>query len=119
MLIHAATTLENMRKGLVRGITAEAVVECLKAGEKLCFVDVREAEEVVANPFSIEGTKLIPLGELRDNLKNIPVDSLIITVCELGTRGYEAACLLQGKGFHQVAFLQGGLSVWNAYSIPK
>lgn len=119
VLIHAATTLENMRQGFVHGITAEAVVRRLQAGEKLCFVDVREFEEVAANPFPIEGTMIIPLGKLRENLKDIPMDSLIVTVCELGTRGYEAACLLQGKGIHQVAFLQGGLSVSSAYSFSE
>lgn len=35
VLIHAATTLENICLGLVQGITADAVVKRLNAGEKL------------------------------------------------------------------------------------
>lgn len=117
VLIHAATTLENIRLGVARGITAEAVVSRLQAGEKLCILDVREPEEVGANPLSLKGTKVIALGELRERWQEIPTDSLIITVCGLGIRGYEAACMLQGKGISHVAFLQGGLAVGSAFFI--
>jgi len=115
VLIHAATTLENMRQGIALGITAEAVVRRLQAGEKLCILDIREPEEVADNPLSINGTIVISLGELRERWEEIPRDSLIVTVCGLGIRGYEAACMLQAKGIAQVAFLQGGLNVGNAF----
>ncbi|HUS88521.1 MAG TPA: FAD-dependent oxidoreductase [Desulfosporosinus sp.] len=119
VLIHAATTLENIRLGVAEGITAEVVVRRLQAGEKLCLLDVREPEEVGANPLSIEGTKVIALGELRERWEEIPTNSLIVTVCGLGIRGYEAACMLQGKGIRQVAFLQGGLSVGSAFFVQE
>jgi len=119
VLIHAATTLENIRLGVAQGITAEAVVRRLQAGEKLCLLDIREPEEVRANPLSLEGTKVIALGELRERWEEVPTDSLIVTVCGLGIRGYEAACMLQGKGIRQVAFLQGGLSVGSAFFIQE
>lgn len=117
VLIHAATTLENIRLGVAEGITAEAVVRRLQAGEKLCLLDVRELEEVGASPLSIEGTMVITLGELRDRWEEIPKDIPVITVCGLGIRGYEAACMLRGRGLSQVTFLQGGLSVGSAYFI--
>jgi len=117
VLIHAATTLENMRLGVAHGITAEAVVSRLQAGEKLCILDIREPDEVAANPLALEGTIVIALGELRERWKEIPTGSLIVTVCGLGIRGYEAACMLQGKGVSHVAFLQGGLAVGSAFFI--
>lgn len=115
VLIHAATTLENMRRGIALGITAEDVQRRLQAGEKLCILDIREPDEVAANPLSINGTMVIGLGELRERWQEIPRDCLIVTVCGLGIRGYEAACMLQGKGISQVAFLQGGLNVGTAF----
>jgi len=115
VLIHAATTLENLRQGIALGITAEDVTRRLEAGEKLCILDIREPEEVAANPLSVNGTKVIGLGELRDRWEEIPRDSLVVTVCGLGIRGYEAACMLQSKGISQVAFLQGGLNVGSAF----
>lgn len=115
VLIHAATTLENMRLGVAKGITAETVVKRIEAGEKFCILDIREPDEVAASPLTIEGTKVIALGELRERWEEIPTDSLIVTVCGLGIRGYEAACMLQGKGISEVAYLQGGLSVASAF----
>ncbi|SPF37439.1 putative sulfurtransferase [Candidatus Desulfosporosinus infrequens] len=47
-----------------------------------------------ANPLSIEGIKVITLGELKHSWEEIPKDCLIITVCGLGIRGNEAACML-------------------------
>ena len=117
VLIHAATTLENIRLGVAEGITAEAVEKRLQAGEKLCLLDVRESDEVEASPLSIEGTKVISLGELKDRWEELPNDIPIITVCGLGIRAYEAACLLRGKGLGPVTFLQGGVSVGSAYFI--
>ncbi len=111
VLIHAATTLENLRLGVAKGITVEALETRLNAGEKLCILDIREPDEVAASPLSAEGTLVIGLGELRERWQEIPTDSLIVTVCGLGIRGYEAACMLQGKGVPQVAYLEGGLSV--------
>lgn len=101
--------------GLAKGITVEAVLRRLQAGEKLTILDVREPEEVDASPLPIEGTIVIGLGELRERWEEIPTDSLIVAVCGLGIRGYEAARMLQGKEVGQVAFLQGGISVVNAY----
>jgi pyruvate/2-oxoglutarate dehydrogenase complex dihydrolipoamide dehydrogenase (E3) component/rhodanese-related sulfurtransferase len=115
VLIHAATTLENMRLGVAKGITAEDAIKRLQAGEKLCILDIREPEEVAASPLPIEGTKIIALGELRERWKEVPTDSLIVTVCGLGIRGYEAACMLQGKGISHVAYLQGGLAVGSSF----
>ncbi|MDA8224052.1 FAD-dependent oxidoreductase [Desulfosporosinus sp.] len=115
VLIHAATTLENMRQGIALGITAENVTKRLAAGEKLCILDIREPDEVMANPLSLDGTMVIGLGELRERWEEIPRDSLIVTVCGLGIRGYEATCMLQSKGISQVAFLQGGLNVGSAF----
>ena len=115
LLIHAATTLENLRLGVAQGITAEAVLNRLETGEKLCILDIRETDEVAANPLTLKGTKVIALGELRERWEEIPTDSLIITVCGLGIRGYEAACMLQGKGVSQVAYLEGGLAVGSAF----
>ncbi|HZK52592.1 MAG TPA: FAD-dependent oxidoreductase [Desulfosporosinus sp.] len=115
LLIHAATTLENLRLEVAEGITAEAVLKRLEAGEKLCILDIREPDEVAANPLSLKGTKVIALGELRERWEEVPTDSLIVTVCGLGIRGYEAARMLQGKGVSQVAFLEGGLAVGSAF----
>ena len=87
----------------------------MSSGASQVFFNVREAEEVGASPLSLEGTMDITLGELRDRWEEIPKDAPVITVCGLGIKGYEAACMLRGKGLDHVTFLQGGLSVGGAY----
>lgn len=116
VLIHAAYTLENKRLGLIQSLHPREVLERLASKEKLCFVDVREAEEVEANPLNLEDIYCIPLGELRERWTEISSSAFIITVCELGIRGYEAACILQGKGLGRAAYLEGGMSIWKAYA---
>ncbi len=103
VLIHAATTLENIPEGLAQGITTEAVIRRLEAGEKFCILDVREPEEVAASPLPFQDTKVIALGELRGCWQEPPTDALIVKVCGLGIRGYEAARMLLGKEVHQVS----------------
>lgn len=116
VLIHAANTLENKRQGLIQGIAPEMVLQRLAAREELCFVDVREPDEVEANPLSVDHVITIPLSELRERWAEVPKTARVITVCELGIRGYEAACILKAKGQSQVAYLEGGMSTFGAYS---
>lgn len=114
VLIHAANTLENKQSGVVKTINPFELLDSLGQGEKITFVDVREADETKANPVEGANTVVIPLGELRRRHQEIPRDSHVVTVCELGIRGYDAACFLKGVGFPEVSFLEGGMSTWIA-----
>lgn len=114
-LIHAANALENKRKGLVQSKSSQEIVKMLRANEKICLVDVREDEEVEATPIHLDDVLVISLGELRDRLREIPKDQTVVTICQLGIRGYEAACLLQSQGFSDVYYLEGGLSVLGSF----
>jgi len=120
VLIHAANTWENKQKGVVETITPFELMEMLNRKENITLVDVREPEETKANPVQGANTVVIPLGELRKRYQEIPQDSHVITVCELGIRGYDAACFLQSK-FPRVGFLEGGMSTWGAlgYKLGK
>lgn len=115
VLIHAANTLENKRLKVVKSISPFELLERLKQGEKIHWVDVREEEEVKANPLcGSDNIQLIPLGELRKRYREIPYEGVVVTVCELGIRGYDAACFLRGRGFKEACFLEGGNSIWRS-----
>lgn len=115
VLIHAANTLENKRLEVAKSISPFELLERMKKGEKIHWVDVREDEEVKANPlYGPDDITLIPLGELRNRYREIPNEGVVVTVCELGIRGYDAACFLRGRGFKDVCFLEGGNSIWEA-----
>ncbi len=78
-------------------------------------VDVRERWEwEIAH---IEGSRLVPLGELPDRLRELDPRAEIVTVCHKGKRSLMAQQLLQGAGF-QVRSLAGGIDAWAAEVEP-
>jgi NADPH-dependent 2,4-dienoyl-CoA reductase/sulfur reductase-like enzyme/rhodanese-related sulfurtransferase len=108
----AANTARNKLDGLVTGITGAQLMEKLAAGEDLLLVDVRLTEEVNTRRIPSEKTVCVSMGQLRARLKELPKDKLLVLVCELGTRGYEAYRALEGAGFTNIKYLEGGVEVW-------
>ena len=82
----------------------------LKAGDLL--LDVRNPDEFSAG--FIPGAINIPLDEIRQRLKEIPVDKNIRIYCEAGLRGYLAQRILRQLGFDSVSNLSGGYVSWKA-----
>lgn len=110
--LHAANTLQNKRTKLAHGFSP-AEVEMLKEAETpICFLDIRESDEVKARPLQEKGVLVIPAGELRERYDEIPRDRPVIVVCGLGIRSYDAVCFLKSVGFKEAAFLEGGLSTY-------
>ncbi|KAA3643534.1 MAG: hypothetical protein DWQ07_23800 [Chloroflexi bacterium] len=72
------------------------------------LLDVRNASEVEANGH-IEGSVLIPLPELADNLAYLPsFDTPIVSYCGSGWRCTIALTMLEGLGWEDVKGLKGG-----------
>lgn len=76
------------------------------------ILDVREPEETVAGEARIAGARIVPLGELRDRLDQIPTDKPIVTFCRSGRRSAMAVSILQEAGFENVANIAGGILRW-------
>jgi molybdopterin/thiamine biosynthesis adenylyltransferase/rhodanese-related sulfurtransferase len=82
----------------------------LEGNGAFTIVDVREVFEYeIAR---IEGSKLVPLGELPSRLNELQQDEEIILVCKSGTRSAHAAQLLRTAGFSQSYSLEGGIDAW-------
>lgn len=81
----------------------------IEAREPLFILDVREPSEHVLGV--IEGSRLIPLGELGRRLDELPRDRPIAAYCAAGMRSAKAAKLLRDKGFQAVS-LAGGIAAW-------
>jgi len=45
-------------------------------------------------------------------LSELPRDKEIVAFCKISVRGYEAQRILNGEGFDNVVFLDGGLMAW-------
>jgi rhodanese-related sulfurtransferase len=112
LLAHAANVLDNKATGIAQAISPSALKARLDAGEELILLDVRGPQEVAAAPFNDARVINIPLGMLRTRLGELPRDMSIVTFCKISVRGYEAQRILNGAGYHDVVFLDGGLMGW-------
>ncbi len=74
------------------------------------LIDVREPWEF--EYCRIEGSLLIPLGELAARVDEIPHDRPLVIVCHHGNRSGYATALLQRAGFGDVFNLAGGVELW-------
>lgn len=111
--IATAHIIENKLKGRMTGITAVEAKKKLDKGEKPFLLDTRGPDEYEEMRLGI-GETLIPMGALRKRLHELPQDkdAEIICFCKISLRGYEAARLLEGKGWRNVKVLEGGIMAW-------
>ncbi len=76
------------------------------------LIDVREpGEYAIAH---IEGSRLIPLKALPDELASLPTDREILIHCKAGGRSAKAVQLLLDHGFTRVRNVAGGIDAWLA-----
>lgn len=111
--IATAHVMQNKLKGFFTGISAEQFKEKLKTKDPMALLDVRNPDEYEQMRLGV-GEKLIPLGQLRKRLDEMPQDknTEIITWCKISLRGYEAALILQDNGYTNVKVLEGGIVAW-------
>lgn len=85
----------------------------LKQGQPgVRLIDVREPHEY-SGPFGhIEGSELVPVGELTRAAQSWDREQPLVVICQSGRRSAEAAKSLERLGFKRVASLRGGMSAW-------
>ncbi len=81
-------------------------------------LDVREPHEFTGELGHIKGARLLPVGELRAHLADLPRDRPIVVVCRSGGRSAQASLILEGAGFPDVANLAGGMIRWRSLGLP-
>jgi rhodanese-related sulfurtransferase len=74
------------------------------------IVDVREPQEYQIN--RIEGSKLIPLGELPQRYEELDPNAALVMQCKSGARSAKATQFLRAVGFKNVRNLAGGILGW-------
>jgi len=82
-------------------------------GDEFLLLDVRESDEF--KRARIEGSTLIPLGDLEDRLAEIREwkDRPVVVHCHKGGRGAKACRMLGAAGFIRVSNLTGGIEAWS------
>jgi rhodanese-related sulfurtransferase len=98
--------------GIAKALTPMEVRAKIEKGDDFIWLDVRSAAEQREKRIEDPRVKLIPLGVLRQRLDELPRDKEIITFCKISLRGYEAQTILDGEGYKDVKFMDGGIDAW-------
>jgi molybdopterin/thiamine biosynthesis adenylyltransferase/rhodanese-related sulfurtransferase len=95
----------------IPGMSPHELKRKMDAGEPFQLIDVREPFEYeIAR---IEGAKLIPLGEITEQLDELERQQPIVVHCHSGKRSAQAVRLLQQRGFTKAYNLEGGIDAWS------
>jgi rhodanese-related sulfurtransferase len=112
-IITAANIMRNKLDGLAKSVTPMEAMDRIKRGTDCLFLDVRMPAELdEQGRLPSDKVVYIPLGKLRAEAHTLPKDKEIIAFCKISLRGYEAAKTLEGLGFKDVKFLDGGILMW-------
>ena len=99
---------EELDKGLE--LSARTFKQLLDQREDVVILDVREPFEYeIAH---IDGSRLIPLGELPQRVNELDTADQIVVYCHTGVRSAQAVSLLKSMGFKKAKNLKGGIKAW-------
>jgi len=98
-------------------ITPAEVKAKLSRGEKFAFIDVREKWEYDTS--HIDGSTLVPLRTIPNNLEKLHAASEIILFCHHGMRSLDAANWLRSQGIGNARSMAGGIDRWSTEIDPK
>lgn len=104
--------LRNKRDGLAKALTPQELKAKLDTNAPVVLLDVRTPPERDQGQLRDPRVVWIPLGQLRNRLAELPRDREIVCFCKVSQRGYEAQRVLDGEGFANAKFLDGGLVAW-------
>jgi len=112
LLVTAAQVMQNKLTGVAHTLSPLEVQELTDKGADFMLLDVRTPAEYRRERLKNPHAFAMPLGRLREKAKALPKDKLYIPFCQQSLRGYEAAKILEGLGFKNVKFMDGGVTHW-------
>ena len=101
-------------------ITVSELKARMDKGDKIFLLDVREPHEY--SLAKIDGSVLIPLGQVPHSLKQLDPSAEIVAYCHKGMRSADAVGFLLQQGFSNVKNLIGGIEAWSIeidQSVPR
>lgn len=96
-------------------ITPKQASELLQEDTNITLLDVRTNEEYARE--HIEGSELIPVQVLAQNLSKLPKDKKIIVYCHSGNRSVKASRILVENGYVPLN-VKGGIEGWKSAGLP-
>lgn len=94
----------------MRHFSPQQLKDHLTQGGQPLLLDVREPWEF--DYCRIEGSELIPMGQIHLQLDDIDPEAEIVVICHHGIRSRQVAYYLESQGFNDVINLEGGVERW-------
>jgi rhodanese-related sulfurtransferase len=101
----------------IRQIAPGELPSFLKDSPGAILLDVRQQWEHSLS--ALDGSVLIPLGELADRAEELPEDSTIVVYCHHGVRSLSACSILASLGFRDLVNLSGGIDRYSLEVDPS
>ena len=99
-------------------ISAEEVKAKLDRGDDFLLLDVREPWEF--ETARIEGTKLMPMGDVPSRAhQELDPEGSIVVICHHGVRSMNVTAWLRQQGFEKAQSMRGGIDAWSRSVDPK
>ncbi|RWZ54842.1 rhodanese-like domain-containing protein [Halobacillus fulvus] len=95
----------------IEEVTPQQVEEMIEENKDVTLIDVREDEEVAQG--MIPTAKHIPLGNVPENVDQLPKDQEYVMICRSGRRSMKAAEYMKDQGFSKVKNMEGGMLEWD------
>ena len=97
-------------------VDPKVAYEMVENDNNVTLLDVRTPDEF-KHDGHIADAKLIPLGQLANNLNMIDKSKKVLVYCRSGSRSVSAARILGNKGF-TVVNMSGGIMSWKSDKLP-
>ena len=108
------------QKGIIgasfESVTPKVAYEMIQNDSNVTLLDVRTVEEFKKDG-KIAGAKLIPLGQLSQNLNMLDKSKKVLVYCRSGSRSVSASRILESNGF-TVVNMSGGILDWHSQNLP-
>lgn len=103
-------------------IDVQSVHTLRQSGDDFLLLDVRQPNEYATA--NIDGSVLIPMGELSDRLDELEPyrERRIVVHCHHGGRSMQVTQALRSNGFGRVQNMAGGIDAWSLEidsSVPR
>ena len=106
----AGYMIDNIKDGIMKQFYIEDIDKLQKI-DNITLLDTRTVREYSKG--HIDGFMNIPVDELRERYKEIPLDKTVYVMCQSGLRSYISARILEGYGFECYNFT-GGFRYYDA-----
>ena len=90
-----------------------------REGKRSDFLLLDVREHVEYQIAQVEGSLLIPMGEIPSRLQDLDPDAHIVTMCHAGVRSMNVAVWLRDQGFERVQSMRGGIDAWSRTVDPN